>query len=174
MRTRSLYVLAAGGLLAAWVSAQGPGGGLAADRVNLLRTNRPLLEDLMDRGLMVAEKNNPLERADECLNTTNRLARELRSAVYVGDPDRIAEMSDLLDRVVTDAFLPNLAKARQDISPQSDDYKRMTEVHRQALVDMNALVVQIPAAGPLGGQVRVQAARTRLTAAADAIGPLPE
>ena len=173
MKTRSLFVLLAGAILAAWVSAQGPGAGLASERLELLKKNRPLLEDLMDRGMMVADKNSPLDRADECLNTTNRLARELRSAVYVGDADRIAEVSDLLKQIVSEAFVPNLTAARRDIPVESDGYKRMKEIHRQAVADVNSLAEQIPSDGKIGDITRVRMAREQLTAAAADIGPAP-
>jgi hypothetical protein len=172
MTNRSRCVLLLGVVLAAWASAHGSGG-LTADRLRMLHDNRPLLEDLLDRGLIVAEKQSPLERADECLNTTNRLARELRSAVYVSDPDRIAEVSDLLKQVVSDAFVPNLVAARNEVPVASDGYKRMKLIHRQAHTDVTALVEQIPTEGQLGAVTRVQLARERLTAAAADIGPPP-
>jgi hypothetical protein len=122
---------------------------------------------------MVADKNSPLDKADDCLNTTNRLARELRSAVFVGDPDRIAEMSDLLKQVVSDAFVPNLTEARNTIPRQSDGFKQMEKVHRQAYADMTDLAAQLPAVGPLATAKQVLDARAHLTAAAADIGPPP-
>jgi hypothetical protein len=173
MNARTLTVLLAGGLLAAWAAAQHPTGGLAHERLELLKANRPLLEDLLGHGLSLGDKNSALDRARESRETTNRLARELRSAVYAEDADRIAEMTDLYNRVWKEAFAPNLCEARDTIPPHSEAYKQVREMHRRAAKDVADLAAGIPAGGPVGTLARVKTARTQLEAAAADLGPEP-
>lgn len=173
MNARTLAVLLAGGLLAAWGAAQHPAGGTAAERLQLLKDNRPLLEDVLAHGLNLGDKNSALDRAVESRETTTRLARELRSAVILGDADRIAEMSDLYKRVWAEAFAPNLLEARSYVRPHSERYKEMRKLHLDAAKDVAELAAGIPATGPVGTLVRVQDARKQLVAAADDLGPEP-
>lgn len=173
MNARTVAVLLAGGLLAAWGAAQHPAGGTAAERLQLLKDNRDLLNDLLGHGLTLGDKNSALDRAVESRETTHRLARELRSAVILGDADRIAEMSDLYRRVWAEAFAPNLLEARSYVRPQSERYKEMRKLHLDAAKDVAALAAGIPADGPVGALVRVKAAREQLEAAAADLGPEP-
>jgi hypothetical protein len=173
VNARTLIVLLAGGLLAAWAAAQHPTGGLAHERLELLKANRPLLEDLLGHGLTLGDKNSALDRAQESRQTTDRLARELRSAVYAGDADRIAEMTDLYKRVWAEAFAPNLLEARSYVRPHSERYKEMQKLHRDAANDVTALAAGIPNSGPIGTLARVKTARTQLEAAVADLGPEP-
>jgi hypothetical protein len=173
MNTRTLAVLLAGGLLAAWGAAQHPAGGTAAERLQLLKDNRELLGDLLAHGLTLGDKNSALDRAVESRETAQRLARELRSAVILGDADRIAEMSDLYRRVWAEALAPNLIEAQSYVRPQSERYKEMRKLHQDAAKDVAALAAGIPATGPVGGLARVQDARKQLEAAVADLGPEP-
>jgi hypothetical protein len=175
MTRRTLLVTLAAAGLAAWASAHGPTAGpLAGEQLRMLRANRLVLEDLLDHGLKVSGRNTPLDRADECLKTTDRLARELRSAVTLRDGDRVAEVSDLIHQVVTGGFVPNLAQAREVIPAESPHRKVLQELHAGAATSVRGMAESIPADGELGSKGRVKAARERLTAAADAIGPPAE
>ena len=169
MKARTFAAVLAFAGLSAWVSAQGPTGLSAHDRLKLLVSNKHLLEDLMDHGVRVADKNTPLDRAEECLKTADPLARELRSAVYLHDADRVAEMGDLLKRLVSDGFVPNLNEAK-NIPEGSPEFVRLKEVHRTAARNIGDLAAAIPADGEWAGQKRVRDARERLTAAAGEIG----
>lgn len=173
MNARTTAVLLAGGLLAAWAAAQHPTGGTAAERLELLKANRPLLEDLLGHGLSLGDKNSPLDRAKESRETTNRLARELRTAVILGDADRIAEMTDLHTRVWKEAFAPNLCEARDTIPPHSEAYKQVRQMHREAAKAVADLAAGIPIDGPVGALVRVKTAREQLETAAADLGPEP-
>jgi hypothetical protein len=168
MTRRTLLVGLAFAGLAAWVSAQGP---TAGEQLRMLQGNRELLEDLVEHGLAVAGKNAPLDRADQYRSTTDRLARELRNAIHLGDGDRVAEVCDLLDRVVTSAIVPNLSEARESISPASPDYSRLKEIHQRAVDDVRAIASSIPTDTELGTKSRVKAAREKLIVAAEAFGP---
>lgn len=173
MNARTLAVLLAGGLLAAWGAAQHPAGGLAADRLELLKANRPLLEDVLAHGLNLGDKNSALDRAVASRETTDRLARELRSAVILGDADRIAEMSDLYKRVWAEALAPNLAEAKATIRPHSERYNEMRDLHKAASKDVSDLAAGIPTGGPVGTLTRVQDARKQLESAVADLGPEP-
>lgn len=174
MTARHLLTLAAFAALAAWVSAQGPGTGLtASDQLALLKANRPLLEDLLDHGLNVARKNTPIDRADECQRVAARLGREVRSAVYTGDADRLAEVSELLKRVVSDGLVPNLTAARNETPQESPGYERLVEVHKKAAASVGGLPGVVSAHPDLSGKKRAQAAREQLAAAASDLGDPP-
>jgi hypothetical protein len=164
---RHLLTLTAFAALSAWVSAQGPGTGLtASEHLAQLKTNRTLLEELVDHGLSVSGQNTSIDRANACLEVTERLAREIRSAVLVGDADRLAEMTDLLNRVVSGGVMPNLTTAHRDTPVGSPGYERVLEVHRKASGRLGVLVDEIPTVGEFGTKPRTKAAREQLAAVA--------
>jgi hypothetical protein len=173
VRTRPLIVFAALAALAAWVSAQPGFAPTAGDHLRLLQANRGLYDDLTKHALALSGKNTSLDRADECRQVADRLAREVREAVDRKDADRVAEVSDHLSAVTADGLAPNLADARRDITPTSQDYPRLQEVHQQAFDSLSRLATAVPTDGELGESKRAQAAREKLTAAAAKIGAPP-
>lgn len=173
MRTRPLLVIAAFAALSAWVSAQPGSGPTAAESLKMLRANRGLYEDLTKHALALGRSNTSLDRADECLKVTERLAREVREAVDRKDTDRLAELSDHLNTVATDGLAPNLSAARNDINPQSLDYTRLQDVHQHAFDNLSRTATAVPTDGELGTSKRAKDAREKLAAAAAHIGPPP-
>ena len=172
MTRRPPLALAAFALLAAWVSAQGPGSGpSAADSLRMLKLNRPLLDDLTRHGLALGDRNTPLDRADECRRVADRLAREVRAAVRDADADRLAEVSDHLKGAVAHGLVPNLKDARRSIPAQSREFERLEELHRAAYSSLVAVAEAVPADGEVAKSPRTQAARAALAAAAAAVGP---
>lgn len=171
MTPRPLLVLFACAALAAWVSAQPASGPTAADSLRMLRANRDLYADLTQSALEMSNRNTSLDRADGCRRVAERLAREVREAVDDKEADRLAEVSDHLYAVVADGLAPNLADARDGISPRSPDYPRLQEVHRQAFDDLTRTANAVPTAGEFGTHKRALAAREKLNAAAARLGP---
>jgi ribosomal protein L17 len=173
VKTRPPIVLAVIAALAAWVSAQPGFAPSAADSLRMLKANRGLYDDLTTSALALADRHTSLDRADECRKVADRLAREAREAVDRKDADRLAEVSDHLHAVTADGLAPNLADARRDIAPQSQDYRRLQEVHQQAFDSLTRTANSVPTDGALGTSKRAQAAREKLAAAAARIGPPP-
>ncbi|MCU0704665.1 MAG: hypothetical protein MUF18_11870 [Fimbriiglobus sp.] len=171
MNCRPLLVTAVLAALAAWVSAQPGHGPTAAEMLKLLETNRGLYTDLARSALELSDANTSLDRADRCRRVAERLAREARQAVESEDADRLAEVSDHLHAVSTGGLADNLADARREIAPASEDYKRLLQVHRQAFDSVSS--VKVPADGELGRSKRAQAAKEKLSAAAARLGPPP-
>ena len=67
---RALLLLIAFATLSAWTGAQAPPAPLtAAEQVKLFKLNRPLLDNLVNHGIDIADKSDPLERAKECRKT---------------------------------------------------------------------------------------------------------
>lgn len=173
MNARPLLVLAACAALAAWVSAQ-PGGPSAGESLRILEQNRDLYEDMTRHGLAFADRNTALDRADECQRMVARLGREVEDAARRSDPDRLAEVSDHLQKVAADGLAPNLADARDGISPKSPEYKRLQEVHQLAFDRLKQTADAIPTDNDFGNSPKAQDARKQLAAVRDRIGPPPE
>jgi hypothetical protein len=173
VRTRPLFVFAALAALAAWVSAQPGFAPTAGDHLRVLQANRGLYDDLTKHALALSGKNTSLARADECRKVADRLAREVREAVDRKDADRVAEVTDHLCAVTADGLAPNLADARRDINPTSQDYPVLQDVHQKAFDNLSRIATAVPTDGELGESTRAQAAREKLASAAARIGPPP-
>src|SRR5207249_8434309 len=108
--------------LAAWAGAQGPVARSAADQLQLLRTNRGLIDGLIDDSVKLAGANTPVDRADACQGTARRLAGAVEQAAAAGNPDRVAEFGGHLERAVREGLVPTLEDAK--VPPESPDPKR--------------------------------------------------
>ena len=171
MTFRNLLTLLFAGTVSLWASAQSGTVGLsAADRLQLLKTNRDLLDDLLDQGTRVADANTPIDRAAECQRTTDRLAREYRTALDRSDADRAGEIGDHLDKIVSEGFAPNLEIALRDSKPGSPDYKRVQAIHRDAVQSLDGLTATPLPDGPLTKSKRLRQAREKLAATTAKLG----
>ena len=137
---RVLLLLTTFGVLAAWVGAQGGSPPLdPADRAKLFKTDRALLDQLVNHSLDLSKADNPLRQAQECQAAARTLAVYLRrAAADERDAARVAEMAGLLTDLVRDGLAPNLRVARQtfpDTSPQGEQVKQLGE---SALKDLEA------------------------------------
>ncbi len=160
---RVLLLLVVFATLAAWAGAQGPAAPLpAADRVKLLKLNRPLLEQMVNHGIDLSGTDEPLPRAKKCRETAQTLANYLdRAANTEQDPDRVAELADLIGTVVREGLTPNLEVGRQLYPPGSPDAARLTDVQKLAVADLDSIGSSIPA-GKVGDSKKVQEALARL------------
>lgn len=161
----TLLVFAA---LSAWAGAQGPAPGLtAADRLKLLRTNRTLIENMVDNGIDMARADTPLGRAEVCYRTAHVLRHAVQAAADEQNPDRVAELCGHLDTVVRDALEPNLADATRTIPPGSPDESTLKRLRATAVKDFDDLRGSMPAGGKVGGDTRVKEAMGKLESLRD-------
>ena len=171
MTIRPILTLAVVAAVSLWASAQPHSAGpSAAEQLQMLKTNRDLLEDLLDHGMRVADANTPLDRAAACQRSTDRMAREMREAVDRADADRANEIGDYVERIVVEGFVPNFETARRDAKPGSPDFERTRTMHRDAAESLDKLGAALPTEGPLSKSKRLQAARAKLADASAKLG----
>lgn len=169
----TLGVVTAVGLAA---SAQGSAPGQsAAEQLKLFRAHSPLLDQLLDQTLKLAEAGDALDRADRCRAAVVSLSRALADAAGEpdADPSRVAELSGLLASVVRDGFGPALEQAGVDNQPGSDGYPRLLALRRQADVDLSHARA-FRGEGAVGRSPQVRAARGELDAAVQGLPPAKE
>ena len=151
-------------VLAAWAGAQGTSPPLnPADRVKLFKTDRALLDQLVNHGIDLSKADNPLKQAQECQATARTLAVYLRRAAEdEKNPDRVAEMAGLLAEMVRDGLAPNLQVARQTFPATSPQGKQVAELGETVLKDLDDWAA--PPAGKVGESEKVKAALEALSA----------
>lgn len=174
---RAWLTLGVVGAVALAASAQGPAAGKsAAEQLRLFRTNRPLLDQLLDQGLRLAEAGDALDRADRCRDAVLTLSAALADAAGAADadPSRVAELSGLLATLVRDGFGPALEQAGVDHRPGSEGYKRLTDLRAQAGVDLSKARSAFRGEGAAGRSEQVRAARGELDAAVKGLTPAGE
>lgn len=169
---RLLVTLVAFTALAAWAGGQGTPPPLpAADRVRLLKADLTLIDSLVDHGVGLANADNPLARADGSRKAALSLATALaRVANDDQDPDRVAELADLLGEVVRDGLAPNLDEATRTFpagTPQAEDLARL---RAGAAADLDAIRAAVPSTGKVGDSPKVRAALDRLAKLKAALG----
>jgi len=163
--TRTALTLVAFAGLSLWATAQDTTSNRVATDIELLRTNRVLLDDLIDHGLQLSKAGGPLDRAVECRKTAATLGLALKHATGGTDDDRVAELSDYLTAVVRDGLVPNFDLARQGIPRGSQDYERLKKEADGAKKDLDALDEVFPTEGKLGRSGKVAEARRKLAEA---------
>jgi hypothetical protein len=162
---RSLVTLVVFAALAAWAGAQGSPPPLdAATQEKLFKSNKILLENLVDHGIKLAKAENSLERAKECRSTATTYANSLDYAATIEqDPDRVVELAGLMREVVQDGLLPNLNEAQREIRPGDPRYAEFLKVRENAARDLDNLA-RIPTDGKVGGSQEVKEAIAALLA----------
>jgi len=170
---RSLLTLSFFAGLAAWASAQSPSVGPSpAEELKMLKANGTLMEDLLGHGVRVADANTPLDRAEKCRDASASLKRAIEDAG--DDPDRIAELAEYLAEIIRDGLAPNLATARDQIHPGSQDYGRMSKIHTEVRQDFALYQQAIPSDGKSGRSSRVKDARQKLSDAGARVPAIKE
>ncbi len=167
---RSILTLGFALLLAAWGSAQStPTANLtAAEQLKLLKSNRELLEDLIDHGVRVSKTTDVLDRTDECRKAAATLATALTRAADgpTADADRVAELSDHLASVWSEGLTPNLREATVQIPPSSPQYGRLRDVSKWANDDARKVDRALTFDGKIANSAKIVKAREQLTAIA--------
>jgi len=161
---RVLLLLISFATLAAWAGAQGPTPPLtAADKMKLFKSNRTLIENLVNHGIDLSAADKPLTRAEECRKTAVTLGNYLeRAAKEDRNPDRVAELADLMGNVVRDGLAPNLDEAERTTPAESPDGKRVKELQTIVANDLDNVRSTIPA-GKVADSPKVKAALAALT-----------
>jgi hypothetical protein len=160
---RVLLLLVTFAALATWAGAQAPPAPLtAAEQAKLFKLDRALLDNLINQSIDLADADNPLKRAEECRKTSLTLGNYLeRAAKDEQDPDRVAELADLLGKVVREGLTHNLELGKQLFPPGSPDAARLNAVREHAATDLDALKNTIPE-GKIADNAKVKAALARL------------
>lgn len=167
---RALLLLVCFAALSAWAGAQGPAPLPAAVQVKLFKNNRALLDNLINHGLDLSDTDDPLDRAQECRRTAQTLANYLeRAATDAQDPDRVAELADLLGDVVREGLTPNLETAKQLFPPGTKRFEDVKQLRDTATRDLDAVAPTIPA-GKVAENTKVKDALARLATLKAALG----
>lgn len=163
---RALLLLTCFATLSAWAGAQGPVPPVtltAADKAKLFKSNRTLVENLVNHGLDLSSASDPVKRAEECRKTAITLGNYVeRAATDDKNPDRVAELAGLMGEVVRDGLVPLLDDAERTIPAESPQGKRVKELQALAAADLDAVRNAIPA-GKVGDNPKVKAALAALT-----------
>jgi hypothetical protein len=149
----SLFSFAA---LSAWVGAQSPATLPADVQVKQFKTNRILIENIVDNGIELSSADNPLQRAEACRRTALTLANNVRRAADNEDADRVAEFTILFSKVVREGVIFNLDVAKKSITPESQDAHRLKTVSDQARNDLNGIRNAIIERGNLSESEKVK------------------
>jgi hypothetical protein len=160
---RCLLTLFCFAALAAWADAQGPAPTLTAEqRARLFKSNRMLLENMVNHGIAMAEADNPLQRADECRKTASTLARSLGRAAEDQDPERVVELAGLFGEVIRDGLVPNLDAAQANIAPGDPREAQLQKLRERTAEEIDGL--KLPADGKAGANQKARDALAALQA----------
>jgi hypothetical protein len=103
-----LPVLAASSLALADGPEQAPS---PAERLRRFRQERALVHKLVEGGLVLARKTEPLERAEECNRLAKDLTAEIQRAVEAKDRTRAGRLSLRLEALLVKGVAGNLNRA---------------------------------------------------------------
>jgi hypothetical protein len=168
---RMMLTLIAFAALSTWVGAQGPSPLTAEIQVKQFKSNRILIENLIDHGIYLADADNPLARAEGCQMTARTLANYLERAAGNDDPDRVAEFANLYSEVVRDGLVPNLEAAKSLIKDQnSPDALHFKQLNNRARVDLDGVRKSIPTGGKVAENEKVKSALQKINELASKLG----
>ena len=150
-------------LLAAWAGAQGPP--LTVDvQLRLLRENRTLLNDLVNQGVALSASDDLVTRTEKCEDTVRTLGAAIKRAAEAQNADRVVELGDHLNVVVTEALIPNLEEGRRMIHPDSPEAVKLEAVRVRAKSNLGDLRDSLPTSGKIGESDKVKELRGKLDA----------
>jgi hypothetical protein len=144
-----LLALAALSAAAAWVAAQptADASPSAVEQLRLLQRNRLLVHALVDGGLDLTARPDPLKRADRCRQLAGVFADEVRQAVRDQEESRAAELGRHLLALVERGVAGNLTEARRSIAAGSQDESRLGELREDTEKVLAPLLDPWPAFG---------------------------
>jgi len=129
--------------------------------MKLFKSNRVLIENLVNHGVELSASETSIARASECRKTAVTLANYLeRAAKDDQNPDRVSELAGLMGDVVRDGLVPIMDEAK-DIPPDSPDGKRFAALRETVVADLDNVRTGIPA-GKVGDNAKVKAALASL------------
>jgi hypothetical protein len=122
--------------LAAIVGAQGPTGPSPAQRGDLFKKNRLVIENLVNQSLVSAHTpNDYVKRANSYYPVLYKFNREIAEAREARDPARVEELTRHLETLLDKGLAPTLVKARVQVENGTG-----VEEFRQAKKDLLAQV----------------------------------
>jgi len=159
MRRHTLTVVTAA-VLAAIVGAQGPRAPSPAQRGELFKKNRPVIEKLVDQTLSSARTpNDYVKRAESYYYVLLKFNNEIAEAGRVQDSARVEELTLHLGTLLDKGLAPTLVKAREQVEngTGNEDYRRVKE---DLLAQVDALL-HILAESP-GAKASLEGAKKKL------------
>ena len=128
---RWLPLVLLGAVLAPWAVADDPP--TPADRAQQVQRNYALIKMLVQGSLRLATEDDPVERAEQCLDVADRVVEEIRQAVGQGDVARAVELGEHLQSLMEEGLLANLALGQKQAAPASRKEKKLRELQARAL-----------------------------------------
>jgi hypothetical protein len=125
-------ILIAGTFLATLVQADG-NNGLDREETQRFQRNRVLIEKLVDGSLRLAAVDDPIRRADYCIDLAGPLADEIQQSLAQQEGNRVEELAGHLQALLNQGVADNLGQARQAIPVGSAEDRKLAEIHRRAL-----------------------------------------
>jgi hypothetical protein len=152
--------------LAAVVGAQGPKAPSPAQRAELFKKNRPVIERLVDQTIESSRTpNDYVKRADSYYHVLYEFNTAIAEAGRAHDTARVEELSRHLESLLNRGLAPMLVKARKQVEDGTgnDEY---VKVKRELVAQVDALL-GILAENP-GARAALEGARKKLD---DITGP---
>jgi hypothetical protein len=159
MRRHTLSVVTAA-VLAAIVGAQGPRAPSPAQRGELFKKNRPVIEKLIDQTLDSARTpNDYVKRANSYYPVLYKFNTEIAQANRDHDGARVDELSRHLETLLDRGLAPTLVRAREQVEngTGNEDYRKVKE---DLLAQVDALL-GILAESP-GAKASLEGAKKKL------------
>lgn len=133
----------------------------AAEQLQMLQSNRSLLEQLLDRSVAISDSETSLARAEACQAAAQTLTRTLQSTTPAAEPGRVAELADHLSTLWTQGLAPVLDETRRVVRPGSPDYARLEQLERATATNIQDATTALESA-PAAVRARILAAGDRL------------
>jgi hypothetical protein len=163
---RIAFTLLAGLACSAWAVGQSlPRDATAGERLERFARNSRLVDDLVNRGVELANTTTPLARAEAAHGAAKDLGVGLKAAAAANDGPLATELAEYLDAVIREALAPALKEATDSTPPNSADAERIKLMRKTAAAEIAAWVDGLNA-GSFSKGPRNTAARTSLAAAA--------
>src|SRR5262249_10304601 len=164
---RTLLLLVAFAGPAAWAGAQhGPN---AAVPLDMLVKNRTTIGLLIDSGLDLGQKDDPVERVNASRQAAEAVRLALADAAGTQDVDRVVELGEHLSRLYRDGLVKTLDAATHDVPEGSPAMADLKVARERAVTNATAAAALPFAAGRLGGSARGMGMTGALTAAVQAV-----
>ena len=145
---RSMFFLIAV-LLPGFGFAQAPRrAASAAELVGLHQQNRPVLDGLVETSLALSRPNtNSLAKSETYPRLLRSMGEQIEKAARAQDAARVAELTQLLERLIEKGFFPQLEQARRAINPGSREEPRLNTTRDQAVQVVRDIEGILPADG---------------------------
>lgn len=112
-------------LLTAWLAAQDAARPSALDQRQLFQRNRALITTLIEEGVDLAGKRDPLQRVEKINRMARHLADATREAIRERNPHRANEFGTHLRTLLERGATGNLEQARARIRVGSEDERTL-------------------------------------------------